>query len=103
MLSRFNPDASIVKLDQFLAQSQADPRSAVLIPLMQAFEQVENPNIMLWSNADAIVPDTEPPVAFQPFRIDVDERLGLLIFYRVVDQMPENKRQRFPVRPDDGE
>src|SRR4051812_22735710 len=75
--NRFDPDASAVAFDDFLAYGQTYTSSRVLFASMKALEDHENAFKVLRLNSDAIILDRKDPFAPGKIRFGIKHRTRL--------------------------
>src|SRR3954451_16663011 len=86
---RFHPDASVVLLDDPLADRETDTRTRD-IATVQSFEDAEDLLCVFHMEADAIVGDTNDPLMPLQRRVDLDSgRIACAVLYGVGDQILE--------------
>src|SRR5438876_10828983 len=70
----FDPNATAVPLDDFLADGQADPGAGIILLSVQALEESENALRVAALDANAVVANGEQPVRFFRACFDVNSR-----------------------------
>ena len=82
-------------LHDLLADRQSDARAGILASPVKVLEDDEDPFMMLWRYADAVVTDGEKPLTILPRGADVDitSPVGMAELDGIADQVLKELRQ----------